>query len=888
MTDISETSIILREIAVEWHRGEFKGEVQVSNGRLLGIEIVLGSGSLEQENQFTSANGGPFRIALFIEGCSNRYTPSPTIVSIRTDKHSFSFLLRDVYRKFPILIPHYGVVVTTKVDERSFSEIEQAARDTGGRSRLQQIESEPEESFDAAASKVRRMKCHTWLGVSRNMRIFALGEKMDWIEPRFHYFPALLPENERKPFRYEFVMGRGWGVCDQMERFLDERVLPILRGTLLDGDVTYQLTTFVTLEEGPLTAHSLQGTDYLLADGHAKQHMFTSSQQARYDSLLSAEIENGEETVLAVRISATNSFSAPRYAFLRSVWPSKGPGEGSALRWRLDGKTGFSTYDSGRVFAISKLNGSPLAQPEVVILLQPGETAVMDVILPHRPISHARAETLRNTSFEPRYGECKSFWKSKLGLSAHIELPEKRIEQMIQAGLLHLDLITYGREPAGALAATIGDYPPIGSESSPIIQFFDSMGWHDVARRALGYFLEKQHDDGFMQNFNNYMLETGAVLWSIGEHFRYTHDDTWAKQIAPKVVKSCNFLRNWRHRNQREDLRGKGYGMLEGKTADPEDPFRSFMLNGYAYLGLSRAAEVIAVVDSSEAEKWRLESEGLKSDIRKACCKAFEDSPVVPLGDGRWCPTCPPWVESRGALALHLDHDEWHTHGSMVARDSLLGPLYLVFQEVLDPSEPCVAFLLDFHAELMTERNVAFSQPYYSRHPWVHLMRGETKAFLKAYYNTMASIADRETYTFWEHYFHASAHKTHEEAWFLMETRWMLYLERGSALHLLTGIPRQFLENGQKIELEQVASYFGSLTLKVVSKLKERMICAMVLCNSDRRPSKVLLRLPHPTGIKATRAEGGVYNPLNETVLIEPFFGSADVRLHFPRLTDSQ
>ena len=39
-----------------------------------------------------------------------------------------------------------------------------------------------------------------------------------------------------------------------------------------------------------------------------------------------------------------------------------------------------------------------------------------------------------------------------------------------------------------------------------------------------------------------------------------------------------------------------------------------------------------------------------------------------------------------------------------------------------------------------------------------------SSAFLKAYYNPFAGLADRETYTFWEHYFHASPHKTHEEA----------------------------------------------------------------------------------------------------------------------------
>ena len=160
-------------------------------------------------------------------------------------------------------------------------------------------------------------------------------------------------------------------------------------------------------------------------------------------------------------------------------------------------------------------------------------------------------------------------------------------------------------------------------------------------------------------------------------------------------------------------------------------------------------------------------------------------------------------------------------------------------------------------------------------------MRGEPKAFLKAYYNTMASLADRETYTFWEHYFRASAHKTHEEAWFLMETRWMLYMERGKTLSLLAGVPRAYMEDGKRIVLANVASYFGPLSLTVESKIAQGNINARVECKSDWRPERVELRVPHPAGTKAKKVEGGAYDPETERVIIEPFRGNAEVKLHF-------
>lgn len=187
MSEGGVESTIQREIAIEWRGGRPHGEVQVSDGRLLSLSLLAGSGWAGEGNRFSSATEGPFRLKLSLEGVPRRYTTNPTIVSIATEKHAFSFLLRDVDRRFPISIPEYGVVVTAADDGRSAAEIEATVAKGGGRTRLQQIEREPEESFEGAAAEVRRMSCHTWLGLSRNMRIFAVGEKLDWIEPRFHY-----------------------------------------------------------------------------------------------------------------------------------------------------------------------------------------------------------------------------------------------------------------------------------------------------------------------------------------------------------------------------------------------------------------------------------------------------------------------------------------------------------------------------------------------------------------------------------------------------------------------------------------------------------------------------------------------------------------------------
>lgn len=793
---------------------------------------------------------------------------------------AFTVRAGDVTREFPVYLPDARLAITLASDSRTFDEIAADLRARHLATKLQHIAAAPEENFAHAAASTREQKVQTWLGLSRDMRIFRIDERATSIQPTRSGFDLKLPETSDHQPIYLFNVGRGWGPSDHITRRLDDGTLPILHAEIVDDAITYDLTLFASYERSPLDATHLRGTHFLVADAYSHGRMFTAEQSAELEKLRPTELDQSEETVLYARVVATNRGSAPAYALFKSVSPTLPPVMKQPA-WTFDHATGFAVFPSGRVFAVSRAGDRALTTPESTVLLQPGASTTFEFFVPHSPISAERAQALAAQSFDARLAEARAFWRSKLASAARVQLPEPRLTEMVAAGLLHLDLVAYGLEPHGTLAPTIGIYAPIGSESAPIIQFMDSMGWHDTARRAATYFLDKQHADGFIQNFNGYMLETGAALWTLGEHYRYTRDDAWARSIAPKVIKSCEYLAAWRARNRTDALRGRGYGLIEGKVADPDDPFHSFMLNGYAYLGLARAAELLAAIDPAASARWRAEADALRADIRSALATSMARSPVAALSDGTWSRTAPPWTEDRGVMMLHTDGAPVFTHGTMTGRDSLLGPLYLAFQEVLSPDESVTTELLTVNSELMLHDNVAFSQPYYSRHPYLHLRRGEVNAFLKAYYTTVAALADRSTYTFTEHFFPVSAHKTHEEAWFLMETRWMLYLEDGDTLRLLAGAPRAWFADGQKISLENVASYFGPLSFRVESDLAHNVIRAHVTCAGPHHPHTVELRLPHPDGKSATHTEGGTYDASRELIRLENFPGEADVTLVF-------
>ena len=869
---------------VEWRERGVHGRVEVLHGELDAIEISGAQGHADGAIYQFEGNDAP-RMALRLRNVKNDLGGSATVVTFDAAEKSFSFFVRDVSTAFPIFLPDQGVVVSTADDTRSYQEIADAVAKLGTRTRLQQIEAEPETSFDSASRVTRDQHAPTWLGLSRDARLFKInhaldgnGLEQDVIRVTRGSSPTTLPELKAKPAVYGYAEGRGQGPVVDIQRYLEDGALPILHKILRDDDVHYHTTSFVSLEVSPLRSDTVRGTHFLVADLDNSGNTLTAEQKTRAAEIRK-ESADAEEVVLYLRSEATNTAAVPRYAWFKA--PRPGWTWTDRFAYVFDPITGFAQFSPDRVFCISQLNGRPLPQEEMAVLLQPGEKVTFDSRVPHQPLSTSRAATLAAQDFDVRYAECRDYWRSKLASAARINVPEKRVNEMIQAGLLHLDLVTYGAEPGGTLAPSIGVYSPIGTESAPIILFYASMGLHDIARRSLMYFLEKQRPDGLIQNFSDYMVETGAALWTVGEYVRYKPDDAWIAEVKPKLLKSTEYLLKWRDRNKLESLRHRGYGLLDGKVADPNDPYHQFMLNGYGYLGVHRVAEVLRTIDPAQSAALAREAAAWKEDIRDSLAYAMARSPVMPLGDGRWSLTAPPWTETVGPRTFYATGEKQFTHGSFNVADSLLGPMHLVFCEVLTPDEPMARALLDFHTELYYRENTAFSQPYYSRHNWVQLQRGMVKPFLKTWYTQFAALADRETYTFWEHLHHVSEHKVHEEAWFLMETRWMLYLEEQQTLKLLSGVPRQWLQDGKTISVDQVSTYFGPLSFTVNSQLSSGSIDGTVTCAGGRQPATIVLRLPHPEGKRPRVVKGGVYDATTESVTITSFEGQATVRLEF-------
>ena len=791
-----------------------------------------------------------------------------TVIGVRAQERSFSLFLRDALdARQPVFIPEYGVAVTAANDHRSYDKIAADIRAKRLVGDYQRFDRQPEETWEGAAAKNDYQPCPSWLGLGRDCRIFLLKTS------RRSVFINMCVNGSNTKESVYFQMGNGSDCRGRLAdaRSLDDQCLPILRSVMKEDRIEYRVCAFASLLAGPLDEMPVLGSDYRCSapSGMGTPTDSFATDTEKLDLIKKETVKRADKVICVIRVEAVNISGVPSYAWFRAPLLGQPGHKDKSCKFR----NGFSLAKRGRVYAAHLLNGEPMPQQEVAVLIPPGESMRWDVIIPNPDLPMKRAADLMAVEFPTHLRGAREYWRKKLDAAGKITVPEHPLNDIIKANLLNLELATLGREPDAPMAAKVGSYPPIGTESAPIIQYWDSVGRSDLAERALEFFLVRQWPDGFMQTFGHYMSETGAVLWTIGEHFRYTGNRKWLKRVTPNIIKACEQQLNWRRKNQTEDCRKKGYyGMIAGKVADDNHPFHSFFLNSGCYVGLKRSAEILRHTAPAFAEELAREVEMFRNDIRAAFFRTAAKAMVVPCGDGSWAPWIPAWSEHRGATCLYADGGNCFSHGSFLTTDWLVGPLWLVFQEVLDPDEPIVTLMLKACEYPVTTDQAALTQPYYSRHDYAHLRHRNVKPFLKAYYNQLTGLMDRETFTFWEHYWGngAGINKTHEAAWFLMQTRWMLYVEEGDCLSLFSMAPRRWFEHGKVIRLDNLCSYFGKFSLKVVSKIKTgRIVCDLVFHDKKRLPATLNIRIPHPEGKKAVTSSAGMYDAATETVRLD-------------------
>lgn len=436
------------------------------------------------------------------------------------------------------------------------------------------------------------------------------------------------------------------------------------------------------------------------------------------------------------------------------------------------------------------------------------------------------ASALANANPQLWLDRTVSYWREVLSHAARIEVPSEKATQALRAAHV-CQLIANDH---GVLKGGEGFYDEfyIRDGAYQMLELEEG-GLLNVARKAVGSYLQAQKPDGHFETQKNELDGNGQALWVLWQFYKITGDRAWLQLAFPQMRRAAE----WTMRARRETPADSPFaGLLPNAVADGEYLWDGkYHIVGYDFWNLRG---LLCVADAarelgaqSDAHKFQTEAD----DYRKAIDAAWQRAAVTHF---------PP---------------SWETAGTHWGNTETLWPT-----ELFAPEDARVGALL---AEVRQRHGGGFCEGTIrwtgSKEPAIHpylsayttmasLIRGEHDQFVEEFYwyllHSTATHAFPEG-IFYERRFAWSDTIPHATgaANFAFLLRHALVHERGDELHLLAGAPDGWLGDGKEIRVQNAPTHFGPMSLKIHGTAKG----VEVKIDPPRRqpPKRIVLHLPN-------------------------------------------
>ncbi len=809
--------------------------------------------------------------------------PDRTIITVAADPRPFSFLASDALKE-PLLIKDLGIVVTGVESS--------AIADTGAIPPIyDRVATEPEQSYERASAEIPQLikTRHGSIG-----RYVCIGCEANRQEFGYRYNGDLFADK-----RLMKALGRDtakllWPGTSIYYRFCtgdppDFRMredgssqsalkgyLPIFKTEWLDREIAFEKTVFSCLiEDSPWELDSLRGDEPTAAMMRVKIRNTTEEpREAIFRMVIEAaealEI-NGGLVYATGRIVENKVPESP----VQNQWAVK-PYDERRLRAYIKTYGKGSLVASPCAYEPQFINSLPISA-EYKVRLEPRESHFIDLCVPFITYLGGNGEQLVSSlDFDSKLREVESYWESRITAGACIETPELIINDYLKASVPHIG-ITADRDIESGLymlpAATFA-YPVCANEACHQIRALDFRGYHADARKYLEPYVKLQGSrplhgkfktqEGVLHGLRvneeidyqtfNYNLDHGFVLFQLAEHFKLTGDSDWAKSIEKNLVSACDFITRERKATM-DDPKSVTYGLFPpGHLEDNAEWLFWYAVNGYCYRGMKAAAEALASIGSSEAERIAADAEAFRRDIYRSMETSMALSPVVRLSDGTYQPFVPTRAHLRGRDVGWI-------------RDSLYGPVHTAECGVMDPWDPMVTWMLrDLEDNVFVSRyrgrRVDIDKYWFSQGgntiqsgllpiALIYIKRDQPEHAIRAIYNSLAQNLYPDVRCFTEHPVDAfgiglgPSFKTPDENCWIVWLRHALLTETPSqSLRLCPAVPRAWFKQGKSFSFEGMATYFGKVSCRVESTGDQ--IRAEIIAPDRQPPAMLELRLRHP------------------------------------------
>ncbi len=625
-------------------------------------------------------------------------------------------------------------------------------------------------------------------------------------------------------------------------------------------------------------------------------------------TIFAAPVGASAQTVLFVRVTVSNLGSASRAAFLTSAVryqaeqttetpsgdnrfvrpvPDGGTGQfhqpGEAFRkdwiystahdaFLRDGRALYlfpappkpalsltlrSHYNRIRSLDARALDVQPTTPTMVAayqVVLKPHESRVLDFKMPLIPLKADTSEfaDVAAAQFDMEHAATVAMWRQMLHRGMSIELPEAKVSDTFDASLVY-DLMALNDVDSQAVQ-TVNDFQYHRfylRDAADFVRMYDATGYSDIAARVLAFFPSRQQPDGNFLSQPGQYDGWGEAMWAFGEHFRRTHDLSFANEVYPHMVRAVDWL-------------------VQARAADPlhimpksdvrDNEYVAAHLTGYNFLALDglQAAIELAHATQHEQDAGRFQRE--YDDFH---CQFFALLNKATKANG-------------GAIPPALDAMGWQgtDWGNLLS----ITPVPL-----LDPHDPRVTATLRRSQARYQEGITTYTEPddgeflhhYLTiKNTLTELVRGDQQQAIRELYAELLHTSS--THAGFEYAIRPWGSRDFEgnlapHGWFAADyrnlLRNMMLREEGDALHLLSAVSPEWIGTGKTIHVQNAPNTFGmtAFTLRMPSEAS----AMLELKNSWRHPPRnLVLHLPWFMQTHAVIADGVSLNIDGDAVVL--------------------
>ncbi|MEW6456605.1 MAG: sugar-binding domain-containing protein [Acidobacteriota bacterium] len=458
---------------------------------------------------------------------------------------------------------------------------------------------------------------------------------------------------------------------------------------------------------------------------------------------------------------------------------------------------------------------------------------------PHR-FSKEDFLSLKEIDFEKILQNLSSSWENRLK-KAKIEIADKRVIDAFYASLAYILISMDNNMPhPGPLAYNLF----WARDSAYITAALLRAGFSDVVEKSLPYYMKSQKEDGEFPSIFDINLKSvgphewdaqGQAIFSLAEYYRFTKNKDYLKNYFQNVLKGCQFLGKIREKNLDEKLRETFFYGILPPSVSAEDlgpgTWHHYWDDFWAIRGLYDGAYLAKEIGKKEESKWmKHEAENLKMSVKASYEKIMREKEID------WIPNGPDDLEgssmARGTSpglwpggglspedekvrkSFERYHEKWIApYGGAYLHQNRFWPygFELGYCFLILGMNDKVHQIIDWHLNHQT-----FPENY----SWAEQIDPKTLYFQSGDMPHCWVAAD-----------------------YVNLVRALFLREDEEKLILCSGIKEEWFQNGNKINIENLPSYFGNLSYYLGRKDEERKLILKIEGNAQP-PSGYKLIIP--------------------------------------------